>query len=95
MSRTFAALAANRLLHAFSFGLFLGGIVWALALSPQGGGAFRCAMGIVVVLAGSASFICYALDRVAGDRLVHAQDWIVTIGVGILLGIHGLGSLGQ
>ena len=91
--RTLAALAYNALLSDFFVGLLLGGIVWALDLSPQGGSVFGASMAIVVVLAGAASFVCYSLDRVQSARLERAQDWVVTIGIGILIALHGLASL--
>ncbi|MDP9045660.1 MAG: hypothetical protein M3O01_12735 [Pseudomonadota bacterium] len=79
-------------LRALFFGAALGCVAWALSTGPNVG-SYQLAMALVVIAAGSASFVAFALHarratvRQAGAAL---RVWICALGSGVCLAILGM-----
>jgi hypothetical protein len=88
--------AANPVDRARIRALFVGGVLgcvaWALSAAP-GAGDYQLAMALIVILAGSASFVAHALhERGASVRQAAAamRVWICALGSGVCLSILGM-----
>jgi hypothetical protein len=79
--------------RALLAGAFLGTIANALATVPDRPG-YNLSMAVVMIVAGSASFVCHALhEQAQGARITRAQKaasarmWLSMLGGGILAAI--------
>jgi len=91
--RIAARLAASAACRALSTGLALGLLFW-LICSLRPNDPFSCAMGLILLFSGSASFLLYTIatspptDR--SLRIAQVRQWIVALSLGVLVSVNGL-----
>ena len=86
----------NTRCRAVLVGTCLGWIAWELSAIPERSG-YNLAMALIVVMAGSASFVLFALHaQTARSRLApvargaEARVWVSLLGGAVALSIHAL-----
>lgn len=84
--------------RAVLVGTFLGWITWELSKMPERSG-HNLAMALIVVTAGSASFVLHALhaqaarSNIRAERRTEVRVWVSLLGCGVALSINGLQAM--
>lgn len=96
-SQFFQFVVGSLWLRSAAAGLGLGAVAQALLMQPQAG--FHQAMAALVVIgAGSASAVCFLLDRMPAatraERVLAAYRVLGCVGSGVLVAMHLPGWIG-